>query len=138
MENNDRKVITEVAEEEFSRWSEAMDLDLDTDKMDAEDRTAFDKQKRRIVTAIERGNLVIESDGTAVFSPSRSDVEGPIRFNEPDGAALMAMDKGKKNHDVAKTYAVMGEITGLPAKTFARLRGSDSKVALAIFALLMD
>lgn len=134
------KVDKETAAVEFDRFTEAMDLDLDTSEMDAEDLTAFNKQKRKIVTAIERGALVINEEGEAVYTPSnkRSKHTDAITFHERTGASLMAMDGKKKNHDVAKTYAMMGDMCKLPPKTFAGLVGTDVKVCEAIYALLMD
>lgn len=135
----DQKVAREVAEAEFDRWAEAMDLDLDTSEMDAEDLAAFGKQKRRIVRAIERGAVVINDTGEAVFTPERSSgVDGSITFHEHTGASLMAVDGKKKNEDVRKTFAVMADMTKQHPSVFSKLRGSDTKVAMALFALLMD
>ena len=44
----------------------------------------------------------------------------------------------KKGHDVAKTYAVLADMTGLHPNTFAGLVGIDVKICEALFALLMD
>ena len=42
-------VDSQTAENEFDRFTNAMDLDLNTDGMDAEDLTAFNKQKHRLM-----------------------------------------------------------------------------------------
>jgi hypothetical protein len=136
----DNVVAREVAEAEFDRFTLAMDLDLDESLMDVEDLTAFNKQKGRILSAIEGGHLVFNDDGEAVFTPShkRSRNKDPLTFQERSGASLMAMDGKKKNHDVAKTYAVLADMCGVPPAVFAGLVGSDIKVCEALFALLMD
>ena len=133
-------VATEVAEAEFDRFAEGMDLDLDTSDMDAEDLTAFTKQKKRILKAIQKGALVFNDNDEAVYTPHRpaSKHKDPITFHERTGASLMAMDNKKKNHDVAKTYAVMADMCRVPAATFAGLAGEDGKVCEALYALLMD
>lgn len=133
-------VAREVAEEEFDRFADEMDLDLDTSTMDAEDLTAFNKQKGRLVRAIERGSLVINENGEAVYTPQNpgSKHHDPITFHERTGASLMAMDGKKKGHDVAKTYAVMADMCKVHPSTFAGLKGTDVKVCEALFALLMD
>lgn len=133
-------VAREVAEEEFDRFADEMDLDLDTSSMDAEDLTAFNKQKNRLVRAIERGSLVINENGEAVYTPQNagSKHHDPITFHERTGASLMAMDGKKKGHDVAKTYAVMADMCKVHPSTFAGLKGTDVKVCEALFALLMD
>lgn len=133
-------VAPEVALQEFERFAEAMDLDLDTAEMDAEDVTALNKQKGRILRAIERGALVVNENGEAVYTPwnPKSKYHDPITFHERSGGALMAMDRGKRGHDVSKTYAVMGEMCEIHPNVFAGLVGSDIKVCEALFALLMD
>mgnify|MGYP007079515513 CR=1 FL=1 len=86
------------------------------------------------------GDLVFNDDGEAVYTPShkRSKYQEAITFHERTGGSLMAMDGKKKNHDVAKTFAVMAEMTKLHSGVFANLVGKDIKVCEAIFALLMD
>jgi len=128
----------EMAEADFDRFIEAMDLDVDPAFMDDEDRTAFEKQKRRIIKAMMIGTLIINDNGEAVYTPHRSDIKDPITFHERTGASLMAMDNKKKNQDVAKTYAVMGSMTKTHPGVFSKLKGTDIKVCEAIFALLMD
>ena len=134
------KVAADVAEAEFDRFAEGMDLDLDTTGMDAEDLTALTKQKKRILKAIQIGSLVINDSDEAVYTPhrERSKHKDPITFHERTGASLMAMDGKKKGHDVAKTYAVLADMCKLPAAVFAGLSGEDVKVCEALFALLMD
>ena len=133
-------VDKETAKVEFDRFVELMDLDLDTSDMDADDLTGFNKQKRRIITAIERGSLVINEDGEAVFTPAnaKSKYNEPLTFHERTGASLKAMDGKKKGHDVAKTYAVLADMCRVNQKVFAGLVGTDVKVCEALFSLLMD
>lgn len=134
------KIDNDTAQAEFDRFVDAMDLDLDTADMDVEDLTAFKKQKSKIVRAIEKGSLVINDNGEAVYTPGnpKSKYSDPITFHERTGASLMAMDTKKKNHDVAKTYAVMGDMCNVHQNVFAGLVGNDVKVCEAIFAVLMD
>lgn len=134
------RVALEVAELEFERFVEAMDLDVDPSKLDAEDLTAFKKHKDRLLAAMQSGALMINQNGEAVFTPQRpaSKHKEPITFHERTGASLMAMDGKKKGHDVAKTYAVMGDMCRVHPNVFAGLAGADIKVCEALFALLMD
>ena len=131
-------VAPEMAEKEFDRFVDEMDLDVDTSIMDEEDRTSFDKQKRRIIKAMCNGSLIINENGEAVYAPQRSNMEKVITFHERTGASMMAMDNKKKNHDIAKTYAVMANMTNEHPGTFAKLKGTDIKVCEALYALLMD
>ncbi len=134
------KINVEVAEKEFERFAEAMDLDLDPSLMDNEDLTAFNKQKRRLIRAIEKGSLVFNEAGEAEYTPvnDRSKHKETLIFRERSGASLMAMDSKKKNHDVAKSYAVLADMCGVPQNVFAGLVGVDVKICEALFALLMD
>lgn len=140
MNEKTQVVDAETALADFDRFVDAMDLDVDTADMDAEDLTAFNKQKNRITRAIQNGSLVINDGGEAVYTPCRpgSKWQEKITFHERTGASLMAMDGKKKNHDVAKTYAVMADMCRVHQSVFAGLVGTDVKVCEALFALLMD
>ena len=137
-----REVVVgpEVAEAEFNRFADAMDLDVDENAMDVEDRASFSKHKRRLTRAIEQGILVINDDGEAVLTPGNksSAYTDPITFHERTGAALMAMDGKKAGQDVRKMYAVMGELAKVHPSVFSRLAGSDIKICESLFVLLMD
>lgn len=140
MAEKENTISKDMAELEFDRFVEQMDLELDPALMDAEDMNAFNRQKARLIRAIERGALVINDDGEAVYTPqnAKSKYKDAITFHERTGASLMAMDGAKKNHDIKKTYAVMADMCRVHPSTFAGLVGTDVKVCEAIFALLMD
>jgi hypothetical protein len=133
-------VVLEVAEQAFDNWADSMDMDIDEKYMDAEDLSAFQKQKRRLLKAIQNGSLIFNDEDNAVYTPQhkKSKYIEPITFKEASGSTHYAMDSKKKNQDIAKTYAMMGDITGLPSKTFSKLVGLDIKICGAIFSLLMD
>ena len=134
------KVALEVAQQEFERFIEDMDIDADQSVMDEEDKTAFNKHKSRMIKNIIRGSLVINENGEAVYTPHReaSKHKDAITFHERTGASLMAADGKKKGDDVKKTYAVMGNMCKLHPGVFAGLSGPDIKACESIFALLMD
>lgn len=130
-------VAKEVALVEFDRFADCMDLDVDTSKLDVEDKVAFEDQKGRIVKAIMCGSLTINGSGEPEFTPQRSKDAKPIKFPEPTGSALMAMDKRKKNEDMAKFFATMGDMTGEHPSTFAKMKMADLKVCMAIAILFL-
>lgn len=133
-------VALEVAEAEFDRFVEMMDLDVDTTKMNEDDVSGFEKQKRRILRALQAGSLVINDNGEAVYCPqhSRSKHKDAITFHEYSGASGMATDGKKKNQNVAATYAMMGDMCKVHPNIFAGLVGPDIKICMALFLLLMD
>lgn len=129
------KIAAEVAETEFDRWADAMDIDHES--LAGEDLESFNMQKSKIVKAIVRGSLVISDNDEAVYTPQRSGEVEPITFHERTGASLMAADRVKRDHNVAKMYAILGDMTNQHPSTFAKLKGVDIKVCEALFALLM-
>ena len=126
------------AEEFFQDWAEAMDIDIDESNMDEDDKKSFAPLKRKIIKAICNGHLTFNENTEAVYRPHRSSYKELITFKERTGASVMAMDGKGRNKDVAKTYAVMADMTGLTPAIFSGLVGTDIKVCEAIFALLMD
>lgn len=133
------EISTEVAEQEFERFVSAMDLDFEASNMDANDLVQFKRQKKILIKAISNSSLNVNDDGEFVYTPQhkRSKYKEEITFYERDGAALMAMDGKKPDHNVAKMYAVLAVMCKVPPKTFAGLVGVDIRISEAIFALLM-
>ena len=131
------KIAKEVAEQEFNRFVESMDLDVDPADMDEDDRKGFNQQKDRVITAIQSGALVIKDSGEPVFTPQRTNDADAITFHEPTGASLMAMDRKKKTEDIGKLYAAMGDITKTHANVFSKMKMADLKVCMAITTLFL-
>ncbi len=132
----EQKVATEVAQAEFERFAEAMDLDTDVDRMDEDDKTAFTNQKRRVVRAIEDGHLVVDDKGQPVYTPQLGD-QTPITFYEPTGVSLMSMDKKKANENVAKVFATLADMTKTSSQRFASMKGRDVKLCQALYLLFL-
>jgi len=138
--HTEEKICKDVAEEEFDRWADAMDLDFDESVMDEDEKKGFQRQKRRIVRELQAGSLIVNDSGEAVFTPRNpaSGYKEPITFHERTGATLMSVDRHKKGQDAAKSYAMMADMCGVSQKVFSGLVGNDVKVCEALFALLMD
>lgn len=131
------KIALEVAEQEFNRFVEAMDLDVNPSDMDEDDKKGFEQQRDRVVSAIQAGTLAISDNGEPVFTPQRSKDIDPITFHEPTGASLMAMDRKKKTEDIGKLYAAMGDMTKTHAGVFSKMKMADLKVCMAITTLFL-
>lgn len=129
-------VATSVAEDEFARFVEAMDLDVDTVHMEASELDGFKSCKRAVIRAMESGRLVIDDKGQPVYTPQVGDTK-PITFHEPDGASILSMDKKKSGENVAKTHAAMAAMTKTSAEKFAKMAGRDLKVCNAIYLLFL-
>jgi len=135
---SENKLSKEVAEQEFQRFADMMDLDLDLTSMDSEDGKDFTLQKNRIIKAMMNGALVINDEGCPVYTPqfAGGDVN-PITFYEPTGAALMAMDRKKAGHDVGKMFASMGEMTKTSTGLFAKMKNRDLRICMAVTTLFL-
>lgn len=130
-------VAKEVAEAEFLRFVDAMDLDVEPSDMDEDDLKGFNQQKNRIISAIQSGSLVVSDKGEPIYTPQRTNDAQAITFYEATGSALMAMDRKKKTEDIGKLYAAMGEITKTHANVFSKMKMSDLKICMAITTLFL-
>lgn len=131
-------VSREVAESEFERFGDMMALEFDRDRMDEDDRKAFDQSKARVVVAIEAGALVINDNGEPVYTPQRTEWSAdPITFYEPDGSVYLAIDRQKKNQDMHKFYAIMAAMTKQSASVLSKLKGADAKLCQTVVALFL-
>lgn len=133
---SDKKVATEVAEQEFDRFVEAMGLDVDPKDWTDEDKQSFKEAKRRVISAMESGSLTIDEDGQPVYKPQLGKTD-PITFYEPTGADLMAIDQAKKGANVSATYKMLAAMTKTNAQLFANMKNRDLKVCQALQALFL-
>lgn len=132
----EEKVALDVAEAEFERFIEKMELDIDPSSMSVEDKASFEKHKRPVIQAIVRGRLVVDEKGQPVYTPVASE-GSPIVFREVKGSDFMAMDGHKRDHDFAKLYAAMAAQTGQAPKRFANMGKRDLAVCQALSLLFM-
>jgi len=142
MSTREEKVAREVAEQEFDRWADAMDIvakfDAEAMKaMDEDDRKEFFAHKRVLIDAIRFGHLVVNDAGEFVYV-QKVGPSDPITFHEPKGQAFISMDKaGKQHHGVTKSFAVLAEMSGQPVQRFSLMLNRDVSVCQAIFVFLL-
>lgn len=129
------EVAKEVAEQEFERFTTEMDLDVTTERMDAEDRKKFEDLRDQVVRAIQAGKIGIDDKGQPVFTTSSGDKT--ITFYEPTGASFMAMDGQKKDAGVAKTFSLLADMTHTNAKLFSQMPNRDLKICQALLTLFL-
>ena len=139
MNKKEPVVAEDVAEEEFERFIECMDIDFDLSVLEDEAAGMQKTVKKRIVNAIMCGSMIINDDGEPVFTPQRprSKHKEPITFRERTGANVMSQDTKKRGHDIARMYAFLASVSGESVGTFAGLAGADLNVCEAVFVLLM-
>lgn len=133
------KFDKESAEREFERFVDLMDLDIEEDTLDDEDKKGLRDNKRIFLRAIMQGSLVVNDSGEPIFTPQRkgSTSHHSITFHEPCGSALQEMDRKKAGQDIGKMIVVMGNVTKTAAPKFAGLKHPDFKVCMAIMMLYM-
>lgn len=101
---------------------------------------ADSESKDILVDSIMKGDLVINEEGEAVYTPQhkRSTFKDAITFRERSGNDLQAMGKKTKGENsVTALYAGMASNTGQAPVIFNNLVGRDIKTCEAIFGLLM-
>ena len=133
----DPVVVQEVAEDEFNRFCEAMDIVNNTGAMTEEDEKSFKGPKETIIRAIMQGGLVVNDDGEPVYTPRNSPKVGALTFREPSGADYMAMDRKKDGQNIGKMWAMADSVTKSSPGTIANLRNRDLKVVQAVMQLFM-
>jgi len=131
------KINMEMAEAEFLRFGESMDLDFEENEMDEESLKDFIVIKKRLVASIMKGNLVVNENGEPVFTPVSEEEKNPITFCEPSGATLQAMDKKKKGEDIGKTFAMMSDMTQTSSGLFSKMKNRNFKICQGIFTLFL-
>lgn len=131
-------ISKDVAEAEFERFLEAMDLveRINSSRLDEEDKKKLAEIRDNVVSAIESGRLVIDGEGCPVYTPKLGDTKA-IKFSEPDGAVVMAMDRVKQGHTIAKANAVLGAMTGEGPQRFAKMKQRDLRVCNDLLTLFL-
>lgn len=127
----------EASEAEFQRFCDAMDLVFDVERMDADDKSGFEKLRNLFVRMVQNGSLVVGDNGEPVYTPRHDANKSPITFKVPTGAAMIAMDKEAKGQDAARSFAFMAETTGELRVRFGKMDGRDLKVCNAIAGLFL-
>lgn len=123
----------ETAEQEFERWCDAMKFDIDYDSDDENTRRGRVQAKRKIVRAIERGELVVDEKGYAKLL--NADVKGEptdVCFNRLYAGLYTAMDRKKEGQGIGKSYAALAALTGLPDTTFDRMHPYHVGICTAV------
>lgn len=132
------KVAPEVAQAEYERWIDSMGLEdkLDETGMEAEDRKSLNAKKQTLIKAIQRGHLVVDSEGRFVFTPRFSEDKTPLVFHRPMGRDTEAM--GQAKHQEGKLFKFMVAITHEVDVRFKNLdMAYDGEVCIAIASLFL-
>lgn len=128
-------VAREVAEAEFERFAEAMDLDVDEESIsDEDDRKGLRSARDAFVRAVMRGKLAVNEVGEPVVTLSTGEGE-ELTFYEPTFDVIAQSDKTKAGKDMAKMALIMGAMTKTSAAKFSKMRMRDFKVCQTVVTL---
>lgn len=135
-------VPAEVAEQDFDRMLEAFELELEAPDDSDEDKADKKDTKTKIVGFIQSGKVTIDDEclPTVHLSiPTKSGEEdvSSVKFHEPTGATLLVIDKHKRNQRIGSMFAMLSDMTGLPAVFFSRLKMRDFKAVQEIGQLFL-
>lgn len=128
------KVAAEVAEAEFDRMCAAMRIEHDLTELAEEELKAWEGLRDPIVKDIQRGQLIVDAEGRAVYTPIGGKA---ITFNAPTGATLMALETHGKGKDVSNMIAAMADMTGAGKGDFSRLGVRDFQAVGRIARLFL-
>lgn len=127
------KIALEVAEAEFERMCDSRRIDTNVAEMDDDDASSFEAIRKRVLRAIQRGELVVSENGDPVYTPPGGK---PITFYKPTGATFMAMD-GKNDGPMARTVSAMHEMTRTGRGEFSKLEAPDFQLCTALATLFL-
>ena len=135
--NTETVVGLDVAEAEFDRFAEAMDLRVDEAAMDEETKADFKQHKDRFIQAVCAGQLAVNDDGEPVYKLKIPVGDtSALTFHEPEGAHYMAMSDGKKKRgDMAQMYALLAAQCGVHINVFSKMKNRDLKMCTSMAAL---
>lgn len=141
VEKNEVVISEEIAEEEFKKWADDNEIDIDTQKMSSEEKDSFDLMKGRIIKAISKGLLVIDDNGNFAYTISGKSQPGyagsKLTISQPTGQAFIATDNFKQGQNVHKSMAILSALTGKDVKFFTNLHVKDYKVLDAIATFML-
>ena len=106
-------VDRETAQNDFNRFVEAMDLRLDRETMDKNDRRDIDDDIDVIIWEIMYGILSVNDEGAIVLHSKKYDKD--ITFHEPSPAHMAAMDRQKEHQKMAQMYSLIPGVCDAPA-----------------------
>jgi hypothetical protein len=122
MEDLENENEMSLAEQEFSNYCEANEIDHSEEDMNDDSREDFLKIKKRFIKAVNDNRLIV--DGTKLvytvskFSPAVGD---QITVNRPIGKDFLAMDGFKDTQQMQKFNAFVASTCGKEKSYISRL-----------------
>lgn len=124
----------DAAGAEFDRWAELCEFDLDPRFMSQEGQEDCARRRHIAEREIMSGRITIDDEGNLSYQ-MKIPVKGVevVSFPvDPDGTALLAFDTTKDGRNIAKLYAMIQAMTGMPPGTMAAMKRRDREVVQAV------
>ena len=138
-ENDDAVELTDIddtgnsgktlAEQEFTAYCEANEIDCDELAMDEDTHKDFCKIKKRFVKAITEKRLVVNGFKIeyTVSDKSAGMAGQKITIGRPTMRTMLAMDGLKDNQQSSKLLAYMTALCNMPKTEIHKISGLDKK-----------
>lgn len=127
------KVAAEVAELDFTRWCEALDLDTNVEKLNNVEKLYVAAFKGSVVAAIMDGRVTISEDGTLLsYRARKSDVVVKIRM--PIGQDIM--NGASATESIGRTAMILAAMNDCAPSRFTALQARDVRWCESVLGFL--
>ena len=124
----------------FDRFAETWRLDSDTASMNEESRDSFEDLRRKIMRAIQAGQLTVDDTGdtlTYTLGFPKTDGIAELTIRVPMGAALIAWDKFKERQAIHRLNSYMASMCRTNPAVFSAMDQRDLKIVQAVAQLFL-
>jgi len=141
-QRQDERLLTQVDEQtavqEFDRFCRAARLKMDRIR-DENSRRDLEGDRQYFIEEVMDGRITVDEEGWPTI---HTDHDHPklkaIKFDRrPKGSAWTAMDRVKKDKEMAKIYAAMAAACGLTGKELENLDAVDLESVQTVFMLFL-
>jgi len=129
-------ICPEVAEQEFTRFCDRMDLEVKPENFDAAGLKVFNELKGTVLEAIRFGDVEINEKGCPAVRPSSTGITQPIVFQEWSYGAAEEADKYSKEGAFKKNRVMLSQLTGCEPYVFLKLNKRDTYNLTAILGIM--
>ena len=127
-------IVKDVAELELQRIVDFWEVDPDGE--------SWEDSKRRLLTAIGKGRIVLDDDNGVLVMTLVSPIElqtgeviSKLEFREPTASDLKVFDKYKETEKMAKTIHLASKMTGQTTAVIDRMGSRDVSTMGAVASL---
>lgn len=141
MEKEEFVVAEEIANKDFENWCELNGIEYDTGDMNEEEIKDFQTNKKPIIKACMRGNLIFNDNGEIDYTISNYSASGfagtVLHIERPTGKIFSSLDGFKDTQNIRRAVSVMSALTGKDLGYFDKLSAVDWKVLRGIVTFFL-